>query len=119
MENSSRAGIREMLDWDYRRKEFIEVKYEELIEDLNLKLFHEIFSFLGFPGSAIPLLLTIAYDKSLFSGYIKKSGHVRSGKKKQWKRYYKQVHKERFIELFDDALIRLGYEKNNDWSAEE
>ena len=117
MEHSGGGNIRSMLKWNYAREDFIEVKYEDLIEDIDLQLFHEIFLFLGFPGPAIPVLLNIAYDKSLFSKQAKRSDHVRSGKARQWQQYYKQVHKERFIELFGDALIQLGYEKNNDWAV--
>ena len=113
MENVGRETIFNMLNWDYTRSSFYELKYEDLIEDIDLILFHKIFSFLGFPGSVIPNLLAIAYNKSLFSGLHSKSVHIRSGKTNQWKEYFKPNHKDRFLGLFGDALIRLGYENNN------
>lgn len=119
MEHSAGGNIRNMLEWDYTRRDFMEIKYENLIQDVDLKLFHEIFLFLGFPGSAIPVLLTIAYNKSLFSNQLKKNDHIRSGKIQQWKQYFNKIHKERFLELFGDGLIQLGYEQNNNWSCEE
>lgn len=115
MEHGSKRTIRDMMSWDYNHPNFYEVKYEDLIEDYDLKLFHDFFSFLGFPGYVMPSLLTFAYNNSLFSGRLKKSGHIRSGRLNQWKRYFNQNHRYRFLELFDDVLIRLGYEKDNDW----
>jgi len=116
MEHSGRWGIEEMLRWDYSDERFMNVKYEELIIDHDLRMFHEIFTFLGFPGSAIPTCLDCAYNNSLFSGNIEKSVHVRSGKSSQWKNHFNSDHKQRFVELFGEALITLGYEENNCWA---
>ncbi|MFX0202290.1 MAG: sulfotransferase domain-containing protein [Candidatus Hodarchaeota archaeon] len=116
MENVGKETICDMLNWDYTCSSFYELKYEDLIEDIDLILFHKIFSFLGFPGSVIPNLLAIAYNKSLFSGLHSKSVHIRSGETNQWKKYFKPNHKDRFLELFGDALIRLGYEKKTNWT---
>lgn len=117
MEHAGLEGIQGMLAWNYATPEFIEVKYEDLIEDVDLMLFHRIFSFLGFPGKCIPQLLEIAYAASMFSGNVSKSVHVRSGKARQWEEYFNRRHKTRFVELFGDALVRLGYEKNNNWAS--
>ena len=62
--------IRSVLCWDYSRPEFYELKYEDLVDDVQLLLFHEVFISLGFPGSVIPHLLSIAYENSLFSGLV-------------------------------------------------
>ena len=115
MENSGRVTINEMLDWDYQNPNFMELKYEDLIEDTELAIFHQIFSFLGFPGSAIPSALAVSFNKSLFSGKAKASVHIRSGKAKQWEKRFTQQHKERFYELFGDGLIKMGYETDNSW----
>jgi len=116
MENVAANQISAMLSWDYSRPEFYELKYEDLVDDVQLLLFHEVFISLGFPGSVIPHLLSIAYENSLFSGLVD-TDHVRSGKKNQWREFFKQHHKERFLELFGDALIRLGYETDDSWLA--
>ena len=116
MEYAARGTIVDMLKWDYSNSAFMEVKYEELVTDINLLLFHKIFTNLEFSGEHIPEVLRIAYDNSLFSGNLKKLPHVRSGRPSQWKNYFKPIHKKRFIELFGDALIKLGYENNNDWA---
>ncbi len=116
MAYSGKWGIHEMLAWDYANPAFMEVKYEDLIMDEDLFLFHKIFVFLGFPGRCIPKVLKISYDNSLFSGNISRSVHRRSGKTRQWEKYFKPQHKAKFLELFDDVLIKLGYESNNDWA---
>jgi len=116
MENSGRETICDMLNWNYTRSSFYEMKYEDLIKDTDLMLFHKLFCFLGFPGSVIPSLLAISYNNSLFSGQHRKSVHIRSGETNQWKNYFKPSHKDRFLELFGDALIRLGYEKDDNWT---
>lgn len=118
MENGGKYTIDRMLEWNYNMPDFFEVKYEDLIEDHDLALFHRIFTFLGFPGEAIPTLLGIAYSASLFSGQPRPSIHVRSGKTGQWENYFKSFHKKRFLQLFGDALIRLGYEENDNWARD-
>jgi len=115
MEHSAKNNIERMLAWDYENPHFLEVKYEDLILDHDLVLFHRIFTFLGFPGTNIPDILRIAYDNSLFSGKVRNDTHIRSGKSQQWVRYFKPIHKRRFLELFGDALIRLGYESDDRW----
>lgn len=115
LEHSGRWGIDEMLAWNYENPRFKEVKYEDLIKDTDLELFGEIFSFLGVPDGAMPTALRIAFNNSLFSGKIKKSVHVRSGTSSQWQKHFKPEHKQRFQEVFPGALIRLGYEENDDW----
>jgi hypothetical protein len=116
MEHVGRETIEDMLNWDYTHPSFYELKYEDLIKDIDLVLFQKIFSFLGFPGSLIPSLLSISYKNSLFSGELHKSTHIRSGKPNQWKKHFKTLHKNRFLELFDNALIKLGYEKDDNWN---
>jgi hypothetical protein len=45
----------------------------------------------------------------------KKSPTFRSGKTGEWKKYFTEEHKRTFKNVAGDLLIRLGYEKNNDW----
>ena len=118
MEHVGRQCIEEMLAWNYQDPAFFEIQYEDLIADENLLLFHQAYSFLGFPGRVIPRLLQISYARSLFSGRLQTSTHIRSGKTKQWEQHLNAAHKARFLELFGDALRRLGYEANDDWAAE-
>ena len=45
----------------------------------------------------------------------KKSHTFRSGKTGGWKRHFTEEHKKLFKDVAGDLLIRLGYEKDNDW----
>jgi len=41
--------------------------------------------------------------------------HLRKGTPGDWKNHFTERHKEEFKRLFDDVLIKLGYEKDNNW----
>lgn len=119
MEHAGRRGIEEMLSWEYHQPGFYEARYEDLIQDYDLRKFHDIFAFLGIPGEILPESLRIAYDNSLFSGNHRRSVHIRSGQPGQWVSYFKSRHRERFRELFGDALTILGYEPDHAWVSDE
>jgi hypothetical protein len=44
-----------------------------------------------------------------------KSPTFRSGKTGEWKKHFTQEHKNIFKDVAGDLLIRLGYEKDNNW----
>ena len=44
-----------------------------------------------------------------------KSPTFRSGKTGEWKKYFTEEHKKIFKDVAGDLLIKLGYEKDNDW----
>ena len=44
-----------------------------------------------------------------------KSPTFRSGKTGEWRKHFTGEHKEIFKEVAGDLLVRLGYEKDNDW----
>jgi hypothetical protein len=45
----------------------------------------------------------------------KKSHTFRSGKTGGWREYFTEEHKDLFKDVAGDLLVRLGYEKGNDW----
>jgi hypothetical protein len=45
----------------------------------------------------------------------RKSHTFRSGKTGGWKEYFTEEHRKLFKDVAGDLLVRLGYEKNNDW----
>ncbi len=45
----------------------------------------------------------------------KKSHTFRSGKTGGWTQHFTEEHKKLFNDVAGDLLVRLGYEKNNDW----
>lgn len=118
MEIIAPTAIGDMITWNYQNPLFLELKYEHLIKDTNLEIFRKLFTFLGFPDKLMPSLLELAYNHSVFSPNFSKTSHIRSGATQQWKQYFKPVHKKRFLELFGDALVTLGYEPDNSWIDE-
>jgi hypothetical protein len=68
----------------------IEIKYEDLIQDIDLNLSRDIVQFLGFNEKIISRLLKIAYNNSLFSGFISNKKHIRSGKNSSMEYILKQ-----------------------------
>jgi hypothetical protein len=107
------ATIRDMLAWDYGCPQFYEAKYEDLIDDVEVRQFRDIFTFLGYPEDQMDALLQIAFNGSLFSGRV--NGHVRSGQPRQWQSCFTKPLHRQFLEHFGDALVRLGYEQNDQW----
>ena len=116
LEHSARSAIRHMSRWDYGNPSFMETKYEDLIRDRNLVLFDEIFRFLGFPDECLPEVRRIAYENSLFSRKHKPDGHIRCGSPSQWRLYFGPAHSRRFLEVYGDVLIQLGYENDDRWA---
>ena len=45
----------------------------------------------------------------------RKSHTFRSGKTGGWREFFTEEHKKLFKEVAGDLVVRLGYEKNNDW----
>jgi hypothetical protein len=45
----------------------------------------------------------------------KKSHTFRSGKTGDWREHFTEEHKDLFKDITGDLLVRLGYEKDNDW----
>jgi hypothetical protein len=116
MLHCSGSTIRDMLAWNYGRPTFYEARYEDLIEDVELRRFRDIFTFLGYPEDQMDELLQIAFEGSLFSGRVNAPpGHVRSGQPRQWQSYFNKPLYRQFLEHFGDALVRLGYEQNDQW----
>jgi hypothetical protein len=117
MTHSSGSNIRAMLEWSYDQPAFFEARYEDLIGDVDLLRFHEIFTFLGVAGWAIPSALRLAWQGSLFSGEVDRSPHIRSGAVGQWKEHFSPTNRRRFVDHFGDAAVRLGYEDDDDWTG--
>ncbi len=119
MEHNTVENMKNIIHWDYNLPNCIEVKYEEIINDASLNKFDSIFLFLGFRKKHLRMLRKIVKANSIFSDSVKVAelSHVRSGKTEQWKNHFKEIHKKRFLELFGDILIKLGYEKDNTWAS--
>jgi len=115
MEHSSNTVLSRILKFDFEDKRFRHTRYEDLIDDIELREFERIFKFLGFADYTLPICRECAYAKSLFSGNVQSSKHVRSGSSKQWPKHFKSIHREKFDQLFPGIISKLGYDEDEEW----
>jgi len=108
------SEIIHMAQWNYNNPNFIEIKYEDIICD-EQKYFKKIFVHYGFNQKAINKSLEISNRFSIRHLKWKKNSHIRSGKPREWEKYFSKEHKNYFKRLCGDSLIKLGYEKDNNW----
>ena len=100
------------LDW-LDQPSVMKTHFEDLIHDRAGTLNRIIDHFLA----RVPLqtdrnLLLESLENSINPS---KSPTFRSGKTSEWKKYFTEEHKKIFKNAAGDLLVRLGYEKNNDW----
>lgn len=87
--------------------------FEELIQDRVRALNRILDHFLARVPLRTPRSLIL--DSLEASINPTKSPTFRSGKTGEWKKYFTPEHKKIFKDVAGDLLIRLGYEKDNDW----
>lgn len=120
MKNVSLVTILKMNKWDYNNPKFLELKYEDLISNSD-DMFIKMFNYWGINPIYIDECLKISREHHMTSKTGRKVGeedsksHMRNGLPGQWKMYFTDKHKSYFKDQFGDILIKLGYEKNNDW----
>jgi len=117
MSNAASFDIGHMRAFDYSDPRFLTIKYEDYVTDYSLVRFEQAFRFLEFSETVIGWCLVLALRNSLFSGSIRTTGHIRSGKPKQWPAFFTPKLKAAFHERFGDILTTLGYEEGDEWSA--
>jgi hypothetical protein len=110
-----------MRKWDYDRPNFLELKYEDLIENEEAE-FERLFAHYGFTDRAITSALQIAQRHSFKAktgrsvGEVGGNSHLRSGKPGQWREEFNDEHVALFKQLNNDVLIKLSYEKDDTWT---
>ncbi len=90
------------------------IRFEDLIEKREPTL-NAMLDQVEKTGYKIPTPREKAMPILLETVQPNKSKTFRTGKTGEWQKYYKPEHKALFKEVAGDLLIRLGYEKNNDW----
>jgi sulfotransferase 6B1 len=95
------------------RPEVLNLHFEDFIHDRSGALNRILDHFLARVPLTTPreTILT-ALETSINP---KKSPTFRSGKTGEWKKYFKDEHKAIFKEVAGDLLVKLGYEKDNNW----
>jgi len=90
------------------------LRFEELIERRD-EMLAAMLAQVEKTGYKIPTPRVKALEILVEAVQPKKSKTFRAGKTGEWKKYFKPEHKALFKEVSGDLLVRLGYEKNNDW----
>lgn len=120
MERFCREDLQDMLRWEYDDPAFLELKYEDVIAD-EASHFEALFEHYGFHEEAVEVGLDVARYYSFQNlsgrsfGEVEEESHLRSGRTSQWEDHFDDELKDRFKELAGDAVVRLGYEEDNDW----
>jgi Sulfotransferase domain len=100
------------LGW-LERDEVLSIHFEELIDDrvgtLNRILDHFL------TRAPLQVHRQVILDSLEASINPKRSPTFRSGKTGEWKKYFKEEHRQIFKEVAGDLLVRLGYEKDKTW----
>jgi len=100
------------LGWlDHR--EVLSIHFEDLINDRAATLTRIIDHFLAHVPLQAPRQLIL--DSLESSINPTKSPTFRSGKTGEWKKHFTEEHKRIFKDVAGDLLVKLGYEKDNDW----
>jgi len=125
-------GVFECLqDWDYSLPHILELKMEDLIHG-PIQKFSEILNFLGLlemdssKSSSKRISLKKLSKILKKNSFLKLSGgrnpgvenvhnHFRKGEPGDWKNHFTNKHKIFFKKRYGDLLIKLGYEKDNNW----
>ena len=93
--------------------EVLSIHFEDLIDDRDLALTHILDHFLARLPLETPRQLILDSLESAIDP--RRSPTFRSGKTGEWRKHFTEEHKRLFKEVAGDLLVRLGYEKDNDW----
>ena len=96
------------------QKDVLCIRFEDLINDRDATL-NTMLDEVESTGYTIPTPREKALSILIDAIQPKKSHTFRSGKTGGWKQHFTEEHKKLFKEVTRDLLVKLGYEKNNDW----
>ncbi|MGR3662290.1 MAG: hypothetical protein ACU0CA_14085 [Paracoccaceae bacterium] len=119
MDNHHDDTVQEMLSTDLDATYLTEWRYEDLISDHECSRFRQVFETLKIDNKLVEQAVRVFYRNSLFGGNRGGAAadgiHVSSGAPRQWKSQLPYSVAERYRDKYGDALIELGYEKDNNW----
>jgi hypothetical protein len=90
------------------------IRFEDLINNRDVTL-NAMLNEVEKTGNKIPTPREKALPVLIDAIQPRKSHTFRSGKTGGWKQYFTDEHKKLFNDVAGDLLVRLRYEKNNDW----
>ena len=103
-------GVFQWLD----QKNVMCIRFEDLINNRDVTL-NAMLNEVEKTGYQIPTLREKALSVLVDVIRPKKSHTFRSGKTGGWRKYFTVEHKKLFKDVAGDLLVKLSYEKNNDW----
>lgn len=110
---SVKQRYEEVFRW-LEQKHVLCIRFEDLIEDRETTL-NAMLDEVEKAGYKIPTPRPQALSILTEAIQPEKSHTFRSGKTGGWHEHFTQEHKKLFKDVAGDLLVRLGYEKNNDW----
>jgi hypothetical protein len=90
------------------------IRFEDLIDNRDITL-NAMLDEVESRDYEIPMPREKALSLLVDAIQPKKSRTFRTGKTGGWKEHFSEEHKKLFKEIANDLLVKLGYEKNNDW----
>ena len=96
------------------QKQVMCIRFEDLIENRDATL-NAMLDEVERTGYQIPTPREKALSLLVDAIQPGKSHTFRSGKTGGWKTYFHDEHRKLFKDVAGDLLVRLGYEKDNDW----
>lgn len=90
------------------------IRFEDLIDNRDATLM-SMLDEVEKTGYKIPTPRERALSVLVEAIQPRKSHTFRSGKTGGWKEHFTEAHKKLFKDVAGDLLVRLGYEKGNDW----
>jgi hypothetical protein len=114
IDRCARSEFKSMGEWDYKQPEFLELRYEEVMQDES-SAFERLFRHYRFRHSVRSTSVEIARGFSLDVVGGGNDSHVRSGRPGEWRDVFEPEHTAEFKKLTGDLAVRLGYETSPDW----
>ena len=95
------------------QREVLKIHFEDLVNDRAAALTRILDHFLArVPLQTPPEIILEVLESSINPA---KSPTFRSGRTGEWRRHFTDEHKRLFKDVAGDLLVKLGYERNNDW----
>ena len=122
MRNKHDETVQQMLGWDYKNPNSVELAYEDMIEDEDCSLFRKTLEKIAIPGLDIDHACKTYWDLSLFGGLAKPEArsplqkkHIASGAPAQWVDNLPRDVAEEYVKDYGAALKTLKYERSLKW----
>ncbi len=125
MHNKHAESLAEMLAWDRTGPNTVDVRYEDMIIDVDCVRFREILTEFAIEGIDIDRAIHSFWLHSLFGGVAEEgdlgrqhASHIASGSVAQWKTQMPRALAEIYADQHGEALKTLGYADDDSWVME-